>query len=92
MDIETFLDKTFLANPLSQWLWAAAVFLGTLLVIWVVVRLVGRWLRKFATKTKTIWDDLVVSILDKTKPLLLVFIDLAAAIQVLDLPAWFTNA
>jgi len=92
MELEAFLDMTFLANPLSKWLWAAAVFLGTLLVIWVVVRLVGRWLRNFAAKTQTIWDDLAVSILDKTKPLLLVFVALAAAIQVLDLPAWFTNA
>ena len=91
MNLEHILDDSVLGNPVAKWLWAAAILLATLLVIWIVVRLVGRWLRELAARTATIWDDIVVSVLGKTKLALLFFIALAAAIQVLELPAWLVQ-
>lgn len=92
MNLENILDDSVLGNPVAKWLWAGAILLGTLLVIWTVVRLVGRWLRKIAGRTATIWDDIVVSVLGKTKLPLLFFIALAAAVQVLELPAWLDQS
>jgi small-conductance mechanosensitive channel len=82
------MNETLLGNPVDKWLLALGILVGTLAIIWLLMRVVRRQLLKLSQKTTTILDDLVVAVLASTKKILLVFVAAWAAIQVLQVPAW----
>jgi len=62
------LAKSFLGNTLSSWGVAAGVALATLLLLWMLRNLVKKRLAALAESTETVVDDLVVAILEGTRP------------------------
>jgi small-conductance mechanosensitive channel len=92
MELENVLDQTFLGNSLSQWLWAAGIFLAALALCWIVVWLMSKALHRFARKTATLWDDIAAAVVDSTNKTLLTFVALWAAVQILTMPAWLSGA
>jgi small-conductance mechanosensitive channel len=83
----TVLDTTLYHNTVREWLIAAGIGLGAFIALRIVLRVVRGRLRRLADRTRTEWDDLVVSALSRTKqPLLLVFA-VSAGARWLDLPA-----
>ena len=81
------LETLFLDNPLSDWLIAVGVAAGVLLLLLTVRRvLVGR-LTAFAERTATEWDDILASVLGRTRLLFLVILSAQAGAMTLELPA-----
>ncbi len=68
MTMTELLDKSFLGNTLASWGVAAGVALATLLLLWMLRNLVKKRLAVLAESTKTVVDDLVVAILEGTRP------------------------
>ncbi len=77
------LEITFLGNTLSTWLIALAVFVLSYIVLRVVLSTAGTRLVRLAERTRTRWDDILGSALEKTKPLLVLVISLYAGAGVL---------
>jgi small-conductance mechanosensitive channel len=68
MTMTDILAKSFLGNTLSSWGVAAGVALATLLLLWMLRNLVKKRLAALAESTETVVDDLVVAILEGTRP------------------------
>ncbi len=80
------LETLFLDNPLSDWLIALGVVAGVLLLLLTLRRvLVGR-LTAFAERTATDWDDILASVLGRTRLLFLVIVSAQAGAMTLELP------
>ena len=58
--MEYLNDAALWGNPLAEWLQALGYFLGSLVMARVVYTLFKRVLKRWATRTSTKWDDLVV--------------------------------
>ncbi len=82
----TFLGQQWYGNELWKWLLAVGVVLFVAVFFWVGVRLVLRRLSKFAERTSTQFDDLVIELLGKTKFLFLIVVSLYAGSLVVKLP------
>jgi small-conductance mechanosensitive channel len=91
VNLEDFLSDTVLGNPVSQWLWAAGIFVGTLVLCWITIRLISKALHRLADKTATVWDDIAAAVVGSTKQPLLVFVAAWAAIQALVVPDWIAH-
>lgn len=52
-------------NTATQWLWAAALFLGSLAVSKLVYWLIGNFVKKLAEKTTTKLDDILVDMFEE---------------------------
>ena len=72
-------ERVYFGNSLGDWLVAAAVLVGTLGAIWVVMRILASRLAAFAHRTETDLDDLLAQLLSRAKLLLLFVIALFAA-------------
>ena len=92
MDLDRILNEVFLGNPVSQWIWAAGIFLAVLVGCWVLISLLSKALHRLAVRTATVWDDIAVAVVGSTKKSLLVFVALWAAIQALAVPDLFAQA
>ena len=92
MDLDAFLNQTYLGNAGSQWLWATGIFFGTLALCWIGIGLLSKGLHRLAQKTATVWDDIAAAVVSTTNKLLLVFISAWTAIQPLSLPDWVAHA
>ena len=60
-------DTSFLGNELTRWLTGLAIALATYLVLRLVVWAMQRWVTKYAHRTSSNIDDLVVAALGRTK-------------------------
>ncbi len=78
---------TYLGNSLRAWLTALAIAVALTLLAKLVVYVVIRRLRKFAERTATQVDDLIIGVLEKTKLPLLAVLALYAGTSSLQLPA-----
>ena len=78
------LDQTFFRNTVQSWL----IFAGITAVVYIVLRIVLaqviRRLKDFAGRTRTDLDDLVVSVLEKTRSLFLFLVALYAGSLILE--------
>jgi len=81
-----FLTSEFLENPIWKWFLTLAIILFVGVVLRLLLRLILRRLRKFASRTEGRFDDLVVEILAKTKVLLILVVSLYAGSLILVLP------
>jgi small-conductance mechanosensitive channel len=75
-----------LGNPLGRWLVAVAVLAGVVAALYVVRRIVLRRLERFAARTATSVDDLVVHLVRRTKFFAIFAVALASAAYVLVVP------
>ncbi len=77
---------TFLGNSPRAWLTALAIAVALTVLAKLVVYVVVRRLRKFAERTETRVDDLVIGVLEKTKLPLLAVLAFYAGTSGLELP------
>ncbi len=82
-----FLDQLFLGNPARAWLLALGLAVGSMVVLTLGLRVMIRRLERFAQKTNTVVDDIIVDALRGTKTPFLVIISLLIGSYVLSLPA-----
>lgn len=80
-----FLNTEFYNNTLLQWIGALVTLLLLVLILRFLRDRTAVRLKRFADKTATSLDDLVVSMLSKTKLLVLFLVSMFAASQLLDL-------
>jgi MscS family membrane protein len=57
-----FMEKTYYDNTLIEWTTAAAIILGTFVVVKIVYFVFSRLLRRFTERTKTQFDDVLVDL------------------------------
>jgi small-conductance mechanosensitive channel len=69
--VTSWLDRTLLGSPVSAWLWASGVALGTFFVFLLLRRLVVSRLERVAGRTATDLDDFALMLARRTRPLLL---------------------
>lgn len=86
MEINVLLDQIYFGNSIQQWLLAAGFFAAALLLLTTIRGLVNRHLTRLAETSETEWDDLLVSLLTRTKTTLLVIVALFIATTPLDVP------
>ncbi len=79
MDFFDFLDKRYFGSSVTRWLLALAVLFSTYVVLTVLQRWMKRRVGKFAQRTATTWDDLLVEIISRTRWFFLIAISLATA-------------
>ena len=79
------LDKTFLGNPLASWALAVGIALSTLVLLWLLRLLIRKRFKKLAKTTSTVVDDLVVEVLESTRPIFLIVVSLWAGSRALQL-------
>jgi len=83
----SYLETTkLLDDTLLEWSIAVGLGIGTLLVLYLVLRIVRGRIAKIAAKTTMPWDDLVVEILSRTKLVTLVAVGAEVAAIRLALP------
>jgi small-conductance mechanosensitive channel len=80
------LAQTFLGIPLSSWLTAVAAAVLAYVVLRVVLSVLQSRLSAIAAKTATQWDDMVVGVLSRTKPLFLIIVGIYFGARFLALP------
>jgi small-conductance mechanosensitive channel len=69
-----FLEKMYWGLALQQWLIAAAIIVGSYVVLTILLRFATKRLRNFAKGTETHIDDLIVELLSRTKVLFLLLL------------------
>ena len=85
--VERVLDRTYFGNDVGAWLAAAGILVGVVAILALARALVASRLSALARRTTTDVDDLGVDLVRRTRLYFIVALALAAAIQVLDLPA-----
>ena len=60
-----FLDKVFYGNTITDWGISLGIIVGSLIVAKILYLLFGKVIKKFAAKTKTKLDDIMVEMLEK---------------------------
>ncbi len=87
----TIFDAIFVANSPRQWALALVVGLATFLALNLALRIIRGRAVKFAARTTTGWDDVIVLALGKTYPLFIPILSLSAALGALEVPERFRN-
>jgi len=86
MDVQQILHYQLLGNPVTRWAQAlgyGAVVVAALYVArWVIVSRIGA----FAKKTSTLWDDLLIATLARTRFLIIAIFGAGLAAQLLEMP------
>ncbi|HVU63342.1 MAG TPA: mechanosensitive ion channel family protein [Phycisphaerales bacterium] len=83
---DAVLDRVVLGNSVRAWIIAAAILLGLLVVVYLLRGILLSRLAKFAKKTKTQWDDVLLDILQKVRVWLIFPALLYFSVQSLALP------
>lgn len=84
------LNEVWLGNPLSRWLIALGIFLMVTLVLWPIKRWIVSRMRILATKTDTLYDNLIVQVFKRTRFSFIALIGVWAGSRVLSLPAFLS--
>jgi small-conductance mechanosensitive channel len=58
--VEQLLNETFWGNTVKEYLIAAALFIGGVIIVWVFKKIILARLKKWAKKTKTTIDDFII--------------------------------
>jgi small-conductance mechanosensitive channel len=80
-------DTLYMGNTIEAWATGIGIAIAVTLVLRVLVAFVIRRLGKFAEKTKTPFDDLVVEVLKRTRIFFFVIVGLYLGCQAIVLPA-----
>ena len=81
-----FLQTVFYENPIWLWFVALAIILFVGVALRILLRLLLRRLKRLAARTPGRLDDLLVELMDKTKPLFIVVASVYAGSLALTLP------
>jgi len=73
------LDRRYYGASVTRWLLAVATLFGTYLVLTVLQRWMKHRVGKFAARTATTWDDLLVEIISRTRWYFLLVLSIEAA-------------
>ncbi len=87
-----WIDRVILANPLWEWFLALGTFLLLLGMLWFAKRNLLVRLLALAQRTKSSWDDTLVTIISRSRLWLLVPGTLYLSSQALELPRGFSTA
>ncbi|GLU57404.1 hypothetical protein Dfri01_68650 [Dyadobacter frigoris] len=82
-----FFNQPLLANPLSSWLFAAAIVTALFIGIRLIRHYVLRRLKSWSLTTKTTWDNFLVAITENSVVPFLYIASVYFAISALQLPA-----
>ena len=82
----SFLHTIVWGNPMRQWAIAAAIFLGLIVGCLLIRNVLGSRFQKIASRTRTVWDDHLVELIQGTKFLFFAILAAYAAQFVLTLP------
>lgn len=82
-------ELTFLQNDLSAWLLAVAVALGTMVLLALIRRIVGRRFARMAERTDSQLDNDLVSVLSHTNGLFVFLLSIYLGLRFVDLPSRF---
>jgi len=63
MDFQQFMAQTFYGNTVEQYAYTLAIFVGTMLVMWLVKTVILVRLKVLAKKTETVFDDSIIDAL-----------------------------
>jgi small-conductance mechanosensitive channel len=74
-----FLDKRYFGASVTRWLLALVVLFATYLLLSLLQRWMKHRVGKFAARTATTWDDLLVEIISRTRWFFLVGVSLEVA-------------
>jgi len=80
------LSRMWYGNEVWKWLVAAAVVLFVAAFFWIGVRILLRRLSKIAKRTSTQLDDLILSLLERTKIVFLIVVAIYTGALVVKLP------
>ena len=86
MQKRDFLDRTYFHNSTTEWLSALGVFVGAVLLMLLVRRLIVSRLSLMAQRTNTDIDDFAVEVLRRTRLYFIVVVSAVVASLALDLP------
>ena len=79
MSFFEILDRRYYGASVTRWLLAVATLFGTYLVLTVLQRWMKHRVGKFAARTATTWDDLLVEIISRTRWYFLLVLSIEAA-------------
>lgn len=79
MSFLNFLDKRYYGASVTRWLMALAVLFSAYLLLTLLQRWMKHRVGKFAARTATTWDDLLVEIISRTRWYFLLVLSLEAA-------------
>jgi len=86
MQKRDFLDRTYFHNSTTEWLSALGVFVGAVLLMLLIRRLLVSRLALMAQRTNTDIDDFAVELLRRTRLYFIVVMSAGVASLALDLP------
>ncbi len=84
-----FLEQQFLGSAVSQWGYALAVAIMSVVGLRAVMRLGVRWARRYASRTQNDIDDLIIDLLERTKLVFVLLLAVWGGSRVLTLPGSF---
>ena len=84
------MNKTFYGNTILQWIIAFAIITGALILGKCIYWLIGKTVKKLASKTKTRLDDILVDMLEEPFVLAVIIGGTWYGIKFLNLSAWAT--
>ncbi|MDD3275031.1 MAG: mechanosensitive ion channel family protein [Candidatus Omnitrophica bacterium] len=84
---QEFLNQIFWGNRVYDYLLSLAVLFSSLLFVWLVVRIFVKRLKKFAARTVTTLDDLLVRILERAVLPCLYLTCIYISLKMLNMPA-----
>ncbi|MBS1266814.1 MAG: Small-conductance mechanosensitive channel MscMJ [Candidatus Woesearchaeota archaeon] len=91
MDISYILELSYMKNTIQEYLIFLGIFLSCLAVLYIFKIIILNRLRKYAKKTKTYADDLLVDIIHSTQWPLYVIISLYISVQFLTVTDIFST-
>ncbi len=81
------LTENLIGNPVERWLLAIGILLLTAVLLRLLVRLIAQRLQQLAARTETHWDDVLASVLVRTRSLFFLVLGIYVASRTLTLPA-----
>jgi MscS family membrane protein len=84
--METMLSRTFYGNTVLQWMMAFLVIVGALVLGRAIYWLIGRTVKRMASKTRTQLDDILVDMLEEPIVLAVVIAGIWHGVSVLEMP------
>jgi small-conductance mechanosensitive channel len=79
------LEKQYFGASVARWLSALAMLFGTYLVLSILQRLIRDRVGKWAAKTETEWDDLLVELISRTRWYFFAMLSVEAAARLIPL-------
>lgn len=88
---QDFLNRELLGNTVQRWFVSLATLLLIMVATWLVRTVVVKRLRKITRLTNTIWDDLVLELISRTRFFLYFILVLCFSLQPLKMSEKVTN-